>query len=37
MGRPSTLHIEAHKEEGQVTDTWVSGSAVMVTEGFIHV
>jgi trans-2,3-dihydro-3-hydroxyanthranilate isomerase len=37
MGRPSTLLARAEKADGTVQATWVGGSCVMVTEGFIHV
>jgi trans-2,3-dihydro-3-hydroxyanthranilate isomerase len=37
MGRPSTLIARAEKEDGVVTRTWVGGSCVMVSEGFIEV
>ena len=37
MGRPSALRGRAEKSNGTVTATWVGGSCVMVSEGFIHV
>ena len=37
MGRPSRLRARAEKTNGVVTATWVGGSCVMVSEGFIHV
>jgi len=37
MGRPSELLARAQKSNGVVTATWVGGSCVMVSEGFIHV
>jgi trans-2,3-dihydro-3-hydroxyanthranilate isomerase len=37
MGRPSTLIAEAHKENGRVITTTISGSCVMVAEGHIEV
>jgi trans-2,3-dihydro-3-hydroxyanthranilate isomerase len=37
MGRPSTLLARAEKAEGTVQATWVGGSCVMVSEGFIYV
>jgi trans-2,3-dihydro-3-hydroxyanthranilate isomerase len=37
MGRPSTLLARAEKADGSVQKTWVGGSCVMVSEGFIHV
>jgi trans-2,3-dihydro-3-hydroxyanthranilate isomerase len=37
MGRPSTLIARAKKADGAVQATWVGGSCVMVSEGFIQV
>lgn len=37
MGRPSTLLARAEKADGSVQKTWVGGSCVMVSEGFIEV
>lgn len=37
MGRPSALLARAEKVNGVVTSTWVGGSCVMVSEGFIQV
>ena len=37
MGRPSTLMARAEKADGTVQATWVGGSCVMVSEGFIQV
>jgi trans-2,3-dihydro-3-hydroxyanthranilate isomerase len=37
MGRPSRLRARAEKTNGVVTATWVGGSCVMVSEGFILV
>jgi trans-2,3-dihydro-3-hydroxyanthranilate isomerase len=37
MGRPSTLLARAEKADGSVQATWVGGSCVMVSEGFIQV
>jgi len=37
MGRPSTLLVRAEKTSGAVTATWVGGSCVMVSEGFVQV
>src|SRR5438067_9559070 len=37
MGRPSTLLARAEKADGTVQATWVGGSCVMVSEGFIYV
>jgi trans-2,3-dihydro-3-hydroxyanthranilate isomerase len=37
MGRPSTLLARADKKDGAVQATWVSGSCVMISEGFIEV
>jgi trans-2,3-dihydro-3-hydroxyanthranilate isomerase len=37
MGRPSTLIARAEKADGTVQATWVGGSCVMVSEGFIQV
>jgi trans-2,3-dihydro-3-hydroxyanthranilate isomerase len=37
MGRPSTLLARAEKADGTVQGTWVGGSCVMVSEGFIQV
>jgi trans-2,3-dihydro-3-hydroxyanthranilate isomerase len=36
MGRPSTLIARAEKADGTVKATWVGGSCVMVSEGFIE-
>jgi len=36
MGRPSTLIARAEKADGTVQATWVGGSCVMVSEGFIQ-
>jgi trans-2,3-dihydro-3-hydroxyanthranilate isomerase len=36
MGRPSTLIARAEKADGKVQATWVGGSCVMVSEGFIQ-
>jgi trans-2,3-dihydro-3-hydroxyanthranilate isomerase len=35
MGRPSLLHAEADKRDGQVTSVRVGGSAVLVAEGWM--
>jgi trans-2,3-dihydro-3-hydroxyanthranilate isomerase len=37
MGRPSLLLARAAKSNGSVTDTWIGGGCVMVTEGVIDV
>jgi trans-2,3-dihydro-3-hydroxyanthranilate isomerase len=37
MGRPSTLLARAEKADGTVRATWVGGSCVMVSEGFIQI
>jgi trans-2,3-dihydro-3-hydroxyanthranilate isomerase len=37
MARPSTLLARAEKTDGAVQATWVGGSCVMVSEGFIEV
>jgi trans-2,3-dihydro-3-hydroxyanthranilate isomerase len=37
MGRPSTLLARAEKADGTVQGTWVGGSCVMVSEGFIQI
>jgi len=37
MARPSTLLARAEKADGTVQATWVGGSCVMVSEGFIQV
>jgi trans-2,3-dihydro-3-hydroxyanthranilate isomerase len=37
MGRPSALRARAEKSAGVVTTTWVGGSCIMVSEGFIQV
>jgi trans-2,3-dihydro-3-hydroxyanthranilate isomerase len=37
MGRPSTLLARAEKADGSVQATWVGGSCVMVSEGFIQI
>jgi trans-2,3-dihydro-3-hydroxyanthranilate isomerase len=37
MGRPSTLVARAKKADGTVQATWVGGSCVMVSEGFIEI
>jgi trans-2,3-dihydro-3-hydroxyanthranilate isomerase len=36
MGRPSTLIARAEKKAGVVTGTWISGAAVLVSEGTIY-
>lgn len=36
MGRPSLMVARAAKAGGQVTDTWIGGSCVMVAEGIIR-
>jgi trans-2,3-dihydro-3-hydroxyanthranilate isomerase len=35
MGRPSLMEARAEKASGQVTDTWIGGTCVMVAEGMI--
>ena len=35
LGRPSTLRVRALKENGSVVASWVSGTCVMVSEGWI--
>ena len=37
MGRPSVLRIRARKENGCVVASWVSGTCVMVSEGWIDI
>jgi trans-2,3-dihydro-3-hydroxyanthranilate isomerase len=37
MGRPSVLEARADKNGGVVVDTWIGGSSVMVSEGFVKV
>ena len=37
MGRPSVLDARTEKEAGQVTNVWIAGTCVMVTEGTIEV
>jgi trans-2,3-dihydro-3-hydroxyanthranilate isomerase len=37
MGRPSNLIARAEKADGTVRATWVGGSCVMVSEGFIQI
>jgi trans-2,3-dihydro-3-hydroxyanthranilate isomerase len=37
MGRPSILHAEAEKKDNVVVNTTISGSCVMVADGFIEV
>jgi trans-2,3-dihydro-3-hydroxyanthranilate isomerase len=36
MGRPSVLQARAEKKAGDVVSTWIGGSCVMVSEGFIY-
>ncbi len=35
MGRASTIHARAEKENGEVKNTWVGGACVLVGEGWI--
>jgi trans-2,3-dihydro-3-hydroxyanthranilate isomerase len=37
MGRPSLLQARAEKQADEVVSTWIGGSCVMVSEGFIYV
>ena len=37
LGRPSVLRIRARKENGFVVASWVSGTCVMVSEGWLDV
>lgn len=37
MGRPSVLMVRAEKKGGVVTNTWVGGTSVLVSEGTIEV
>jgi trans-2,3-dihydro-3-hydroxyanthranilate isomerase len=37
MGRPSLLHLEVDKEEGEITAVRVGGSSVLVSEGTMEV
>jgi trans-2,3-dihydro-3-hydroxyanthranilate isomerase len=37
MGRPSTLHLEADKQDGRLTAVRVGGQAVLVSEGTLWV
>lgn len=37
MGRPSVLDARSHKVDGQVVATWIAGTSVVVSEGFIEV
>jgi trans-2,3-dihydro-3-hydroxyanthranilate isomerase len=37
MGRPSGLEVRAEKRDGAVTDAYVRGSSVLVSEGHIEV
>ena len=37
LGRPSVLDARAEKSNGVVTGTWVGGTSVMVSDGFIEV
>lgn len=37
MGRPSVLEARTAKQSGEVTDVWIGGESVMVSEGFIQV
>ena len=37
MGRPSTLHVEADKQDGRVTAVRVGGESVLVSEGTLWV
>jgi trans-2,3-dihydro-3-hydroxyanthranilate isomerase len=37
MGRPSIIVARAQKTDGTVQDTWVGGSCVMVSDGFIEI
>jgi trans-2,3-dihydro-3-hydroxyanthranilate isomerase len=37
MGRPSVLEARTRKRRGEVTDVWIGGESVMVSEGSIEV
>ncbi len=37
MGRPSTLHVEADKQDGRLTAVRVGGETVLVSEGTLWV
>ena len=37
MGRPSVLEARARKRAGVVTDTWIGGCSVLVSEGVLEV
>jgi trans-2,3-dihydro-3-hydroxyanthranilate isomerase len=37
MGRPSVLEARTEKRDGEVTDVWIGGESVMVSEGCIEV
>jgi trans-2,3-dihydro-3-hydroxyanthranilate isomerase len=37
MGRPSVLEARTEKRRGEVTDVWIGGESVMVSEGSIQV
>jgi len=37
MGRPSLLQARAEKRDGKVLSTWIGGSCVLVSEGYIYV
>lgn len=37
MGRPSVLEARAEKRDGSVVGTWVGGTSVIVSEGYIRV
>ncbi|MGB1253690.1 MAG: PhzF family phenazine biosynthesis protein, partial [Candidatus Promineifilaceae bacterium] len=37
MGRPSVLDGRTQKQDGVVTDVWIAGTSVMVTDGYLEV
>ncbi|NNG17704.1 MAG: PhzF family phenazine biosynthesis protein [Gemmatimonadales bacterium] len=37
MGRPSVLEARAEKRDGVVTNTWIGGASVLVSEGVLEV
>lgn len=36
MGRPSVLEARVEKHDGKVVSSWIGGSSVLVSEGFLH-
>ena len=37
MGRPSQICLDIEKKDGEVVDAGISGSAVIVSDGFLHI